>query len=214
MVKISSRAILLLFSLFIFGCTPAVLPVAAPGVAIDATGKQAIMRHGDLEIRTHLETLEVAPYRMVDNLSSFYFLIRNHGASPVSVPLSSFYLVDQGGISVTAVEPEKIQGIVQKDSQYLIPYPYVGYYYLEDREKSSFFNTFDSSLPYYASNNPQDIFTYALPQSPVLPGSAIEGSVYFTANLTAKKFFEIRIYLPGTPLASPPDFRFPFSVEN
>ncbi len=36
--------------------------------------------------------------------------------------------------------------MVSKDAVYLIPYPYVGYYYLEDQERLAYANTF-SSLP-------------------------------------------------------------------
>ncbi|TYP00330.1 hypothetical protein EDC39_101497 [Geothermobacter ehrlichii] len=197
----------------IAGCSVHVMPRGGAGYTVTADNSLTAEKAG-LALTVGVQDLEVAPYRMVDNITSFRVVIDNRTGREISVPLDSFVLIDDQGHQYRPIRPEKIQEIVKKDANYLIPYPYVGYYYLEDREKSAQYDTFQSNLPYYTQNYPQDIFTQALPEEPVLPEAKIAGLVYFVVDLTGKKSFELRVYLPDEERRSEPDFRFPFVVEK
>ncbi len=213
-VNLFIKVSILICAGFLSACLPVVSPAPDASGIVNLKSKSITQNVQGVEIMVQLGDLEVAPYRMVDNLSSFYVRVKNHRKEVLNLSQDSYYLVDSEGVAVKPISPEKIQSIVQKDNQYLIPYPYVGYYYLQDKEKSSFFNTFDSSLPYYASNYPQDVYTSALPDESVLPGTAIEGHLYFVSDILSKKRFEIRVYMDKPSSETSADFLFPFSVEK
>ncbi|ORJ53692.1 hypothetical protein [Geothermobacter hydrogeniphilus] len=205
--------VLLLVLLPLFGCSVSIVPQAGRGYQLNKDNSLTAEKE-NLKVTVGIQELEVAPYRMVDNITSFKVTLDNGGDRELLIPLESFVLVDGEGQQYRPIAPAQIQQIVKKDSNYLIPYPYVGYYYLEDKEKSSRNQTFESARPFYAENYPQDIFTQALPVDAILPGAKISGLLYFVVELTNKKSFELRLYLPGTPSSGPPDFSFPFSVEK
>lgn len=197
--------------LLLAGCSVSIVPQAGNGYQVHADNSLSSTR-GKLAVTAGVQDIEVAPYRMVDNIASFKVTLDNQGAQDILIPLESFVLIDDDGHQYRPLAPEKIQTIVKKDSNYLMPYPYVGYYYLEDKEKSAQFQSFESARPFYAENHPQDIFTQALPVDAILPGAKISGLVYFVVELTNKKSFELRLYLPGTSTSGEADFRFPFNV--
>lgn len=201
-------------ALFLGGCGVAVVPMSTATATVNLENNSISEARDGVTVTARLQDMEVAPYRMVDNITSFHVAIENATDEEISIPLSAFYLIDGEGNQYRPIEPSEIQGIVSRDSTYLIPYPYVGYYYLEDAEKSSFFNTFESALPYYAENYPQDIYTQALPADAVLPQGRVSGLVYFVVDLALKNSIELRIYRPGTPVTGPADFILPFSVEK
>ncbi len=212
MTRILLTAFCLLLTV-IAGCSVRVIPKGGAGYTVTAGNSLTAEKDG-LRLTVGVQELEVAPYRMVDNITSFRVEIDNRTGHELGIPLDSFVLIDDQGRQYRPIRPEKIQEIVKKDASYLIPYPYVGYYYLEDRETSGQYDTFTSNRPYYSQNYPQDIFTQALPEDPVLPEAKIAGLVYFVVDLTGKKSFEFRVYLPGEKQKREPDFRFPFVVEK
>lgn len=201
-------------ALFLGGCGVTVVPMATATASVNLADNSVTEAKDGVTVTARMQDLEVAPYRMVDNITSFHLAIENGTAGEVTFPLASFYLVDGEGNQYRPIQPSEIEGIVSRDSSYLIPYPYVGYYYLEDAEKASFYNTFDSALPYFAESYPQDIYTQALPVDAILPGGRISGLLYFVVDLALKNSVELRIYRPGTPVTGPPDYTLPFNVEK
>lgn len=203
-----------LFALLgLVGCSVSIIPNVPADYQLNADNSMTASTNG-LTVTAGVQDLEVAPYRMVNNITSFLVSIDNQTIGEVETPLSMFLLVDNDGRQYSPIAPGDIQAIIKKDSSYLIPYPYVGYYYLEDKEKSAQYETFDSSLPYYSENYPQDIFTQALPAGMIVPGAKIVGLVYFVADLTTMTGFELRLYRPTNPRTEKPDFSFPFSVAK
>lgn len=207
-------AVVALSIILLSGCGVTVVPRPTSSAAVDPQNNSISETHQGVTITARVQDLELAPYHMVDNITSFHVTIDNGTDHEISIPLESFILFDSDGNQYRPIEPSSIQGIVSRDSQYLIPYPYVGYYYLEDAEKSRFFNTFESALPFYAENYPQDVFTQALPAGSILPDAKIAGLVYFVVDLALKESVELRIYRPGTSVTGPADFILPFSVEK
>lgn len=211
MLRIAS---LLLFTSILFGCGAKVIPRQVTDGVIDPDrGAQSITRNA-LTIGVQLHELQYAPYRHVDNITSFYVEVVNNTPQPWSFPFELVRIVTADGRQFRAVSPLRIKEMVSRDLPYMVPYPYVGYYYLEDAQRGSHFNSFTSDLPYYAANHPQDIFTQALPEVPVAPGKRIEGLLYFVCDLTQVSGFEVEVATPATDEYPEGRYVFPFSVEK
>jgi hypothetical protein len=196
------------------GCGIAVVPQSTATARVDLANNSISETKAGITITARLQDQEVAPYLMDNNLTSFNLSLTNNTERQINMPLESFLLVDNEGMQYRPVEPERIQEILQQNSPYLIPYPYVGYYYLEDIEKAGAARTFDSALPYYAENHPQDALAGSLPAGTIVPGSKISGSIFFMIDLSTKQSIEFRGYLPGTSMDLPADFVLPFSIEK
>jgi hypothetical protein len=196
------------------GCGIKVVPLPTATAIVNPADNSLVERKDGVTVTARVQDLEVAPYRMVDNVTSFHIAIENGTEQEIAFPLTSFILLDGQGRQYRPIEPAEIQKTVGRDSAYLIPYPYVGYYYLEDKEKSAAFNTFESSLPFYAENYPQDLYTQALPAGTILPGAKVSGLVYFLVELSLTNRVELRVYRPGTLTTGPADYVFPFSIEE
>ena len=102
--------------------------------------------------------------------------------------------------------------MIKKDSYYLMPYPYVGFYYLEDYQKTTFYNRNTSLLPYYYELYPQDIFTKSLPLTGIIPGKKVEGLVYFKIDMGDHRQVKLYVYRKGESRSNLPEFIFPFKI--
>lgn len=201
-------------ALLLCGCSVAFVPRPTPAGTIDHKTNALSEQGAGVRITVRVVNTDIAPYQVENPLSALHVTIQNLSAQQVSYPLASFVLIDGGGNQYHPIAPAEIQTMVSRNSTYLIPYPYVGYYYLQDKEQSSFSNTFNSSLPYYAQNHPQDIVLQALPEDFILPGAKVSGLVYFPLDLSRVKSFQLQVFRPGSTTTGPPAFRFPFSVEK
>ncbi|TLM69341.1 MAG: hypothetical protein FDZ69_00785 [Deltaproteobacteria bacterium] len=194
-------------------CSAKIVPVptatALPG---PVEGSLSEMRDG-IAVTVKIDQLSVQPYQPVDNLASIHIAIDNRTDRKIEVAPGAFVLRDGENNQYLTVSPERVREIVSKDTVYLIPYPYVGYYYLEDQRQDSFHQTMTSSLPFYAEYHPQNIFTRALPSGPVLPHSKVSGVIYFLADLTRTDHVELLLY-PDPRFEGEPRYRFPFRVEK
>lgn len=209
-----SRITLLLLIVLMSGCSAKIVPRQVAGGVLDLkAGSQAIDKN-DISISVRVQDLTYAPYRQVDNITSFYFDVQNRSSQPWSFPSEAVRLVASDGRQFSPVTPMQVKEMVSRDLPYMVPYPYVGYYYLEDAQRGSHFNTFTSNLPYYASNHPQDIFTQALPTDSIEPGNRIAGLIYFVCDLTTLSEFEIRVAVPDKAGATDNQFVFPFIVDK
>ncbi len=203
--------------LLLFLCTACSVTTVAP--IPTATGKinpedQSITEfYGDVSFTVKLDELSVAPYQIVNNITSFHVSIDNRTADAVSFPSKAFMLKDGGGQQYRSITPEKVREIVSKDTVYLIPYPYVGYYYLEDNAMMAHENTFTSNMPFYAEYHPQDIFTRALTEEPILKNSKAAGVVYFIADLEKSDYAELLIF-PDGETTGEPIAKFPFAITK
>jgi len=212
MKKIS---VLISMALFLLsGCGIAVVPQSTATARADLESNSISETKSGITITARLQDQEVAPFLMDNNLTSFNLTLANDTDRQISIPLESFLLVDNEGMQYRPVEPERIQEILKQNSPYLIPYPYVGYYYLEDIEKAGAACTFDSALPYYAENHPEDTLAGTLPAGTIVPGAKISGSIFFMVDLSTRQSIELRGYLPGTSMNLPADFVLPFYIEK
>ncbi|MFC1779069.1 hypothetical protein ACFLZU_01840 [Thermodesulfobacteriota bacterium] len=194
-------------------CSVSVSPIATPTGIINPEDNSLTETHDGVSFTVKLDQLSFGPYQQVDNITSFHVNINNQTESQISFPSSAFLLKDGNGRQYRSITPERVREIVSKDSVYLIPYPYVGYYYLEDQARVAYQNTFSSSLPFYAEYHPQDIFTRALTEEPLLKKSNASGLVYFIADLERTNYAELLVF-PDQEASGEPLLKFPFAIKK
>jgi hypothetical protein len=194
-------------------CSVSVAPIATSTGSINAEEKSISETRGGVTFTVKLDELSVSPYQMVDNITSFHVTVDNRTTGQVSFPPQAFLLKDGNDRQYRPITPERVREIVSKDTVYLIPYPYVGYYYLEDQARVTHADSFSSSLPFYAEYHPQDIFTRALTEEPILKGSKVSGLVYFIADLEKTDYAELLVF-PDKEPSGEPLAKFPFSIKK
>lgn len=203
----------LLLGLVLFaGCAVRVVPDPRAVGTIDPKDNSLAIASNDLRITVKVDEPEFISYKVNDTISTFYVQIENLGSREVSFDANGFILLDQDNRQVNALTPEKVKEMISRDTYYLLPYPYVGFYYLEDYEKSSFQNTYGTKLPYYYDLYPQDIFTRALTQGSIIPGAKASGLVYFRFEMASAKNVKLLVYPKGAMKTKDPEFVFPFKV--
>lgn len=203
--------VLLANLLVLAGCSAALVPQPQGDYRLDNRNQSLSAERDGLVISAAIADFEVAPYRITDNLCSFSLTVQNRTGQPTTLAVDRLILIDQDGRQYRPLKPAAVVELTRRDSAYLIPYPYVGYYYLQDREHFSFDNSLTSNAPFYAENHPQDIFIQALPQGKILPDATVAGMVYFAVDLSAMTEAELRIY-SSAKMVDPPQFSFRFAA--
>lgn len=202
-----------LIVILLSGCsTIKVLPEQTPGGRINSVENSQTISNRDLEITARVDETGIDSYNLSDTVTSFHLSIKNISENEISFSDDSYIITDESALQYSYLTPEKIREMLKKDSYYLVPYPYVGFYYLEDFEKSNSYNKFSSNMPYYYDLYPQDLFTKSLPSSTVIPGMKIEGLVYFKIDPAAHQHLNLMIFRKGASKSSPPEFSFPFKI--
>lgn len=206
-------AVIALLIVGIPGCaTVKILPEQVEqGTINTADNTQAITKNG-VEIRAGASETAINSYNLEGTVTAFNISIRNNSANEVAFAEDSFVLVDERGLQYDLLTPEKVRDIIKKDSYYLMPYPYVGFYYLEDFQKTNFYNRFNSSLPYYYELYPQDLFTKSLPLTAIIPNMKVEGLAYFKIDMATHQQVKLYVYRKGASKSAPPDYLFPFKI--
>lgn len=201
-------------SLFLTGCSLKVVPQQVPqGVINPADNSQTVTKDG-IAVKVANSDREMVSYNLDGTVTAFDVTIHNQTEREVGFGVDSFVLLDDQNRQHLPLTPERVKEMVSRDSYYLIPYPYVGFYYLEDYERTSYYTETGSQLPYYYEVYPQDIYTRALNAATVIPGAKAEGLVYFRIDLAATKEMRLLVFRKGASKSSPPDFTFPFTVSK
>lgn len=194
-------------------CSVKVTPLQTETGTINPEDQSITEVRNGVAFTVKLDALHYAPYLIVDNITTFEIAVDNRNDQPVSFPTTSFLLKDGTGRQYRSITPERVREIVSKDTVYLIPYPYVGYYYLQDQATVSELDAYSSEMPFYAEYRPQEIFTRALPEEPVLANSKIAGLVYFIADLEKTDYAEVLVF-PGGDTSGEPLAKFPFAISK
>lgn len=208
-----SLILILLVAMLFNGCSSVkVVPEQTTHGRINtADNSQTIISKG-LEVTARVDETGINSYNLEGTVTAFFVSIKNTTESEVVFDDDSYLLVDESGLQYSLITPENVRAMLKKDSYYLVPYPYVGFYYLEDYEKTNAYNRFNSALPYYYDLYPQDIFTKALQPTTVIPGMKAEGLTYFKIDPAAHQQVKLMVFRKGGSKSSPPDFSFPFKI--
>jgi hypothetical protein len=205
--------VILLFFTFVTGCASVkVIPEQVAAGVINLKDNSQTITRDNLVITVAVADTDMVNYNIEGMVASFNVEIQNNGDSEVIFDKESFVLIDSNQRQYYPLTPEKIKEMLAKDTYYLLPYPYVGFYYLEDYERAQFKNSTSSNLPYYYELYPQDIYTKALPVDSIIPKARIKGHIYFHADIHSLTFFTVNVYKKGTSKSAPPDFIFPYKV--
>jgi len=211
-MKIFAVFILLLSTLFTGCASIKVIPEPVPDGTINLQDNSLTIARNNLEVTISPDDTDMVNYNIEGIVASFNVSILNKGDSEVTFDKDSFVLIDSNGRQYYPLTPEKVREMMAKDTYYLLPYPYVGFYYLEDYELAQFKNATSSNLPYYFELHPQELFTKALPFDPIIPKARIQGLLYFHADLHSLTGFTVNVYMKGSSKSAPPDFIFPYKV--
>ncbi|MFZ2949110.1 MAG: hypothetical protein WA003_06465 [Desulfuromonadaceae bacterium] len=210
---IRSLIFMLLIATLLAGCSAVkVVPEQTGSGRVNVVdNSQTIITNG-VEVTARVDETAINSYNLDSTVTAFHIAIRNTTDKEISFGDDSYVLVDESGLQYSLLTPENVRSMLKKDSYYLIPYPYVGFYYLEDYEKTNAYNRLNSSQPYYYELYPQDIYTMALQATTVIPGMKVEGLTYFKIDPAAHQKVNLLIFQKGASKSSPPDFNFPFKV--
>lgn len=208
-----SLILMLLIAVLCAGCSSVkVIPEQSGNGRINASdNSQTIMGNG-VEVTARVDETGINSYNLETTVTSFFISIKNATDREIAFGDDSYVLVDESGLQYSLLTPENVRAMLKKDSYYLVPYPYVGFYYLDDYEKTSAYNQINSALPYYYELYPQDIYTKALQPITVIPGMKVEGLTYFKIDPAAHQHVTLLVFRKGASKSSPPDFSFPFKI--
>lgn len=202
----------MLSAIVLAGCALKVVPEPVGNGVVDPSRNSLTISKDSIRISVANSSPEMANYNLEGGVASFALEIENKGTAEIAFDKDSFLLLDDEGRQYYALTPEKLKEILSKDLYYLIPYPYVGFYYLEDYEKAAFRNQHNSNIPYYYEVYPQDIYTKAIHAGTIIPGARVNGLVYFRIDLDRVKGVKLYVYTKGSSKSAQPDFVFPFRI--
>lgn len=204
---------LVLMSLLLPGCGGiTVMPKPDAAGQINSKDLSITQSKEQVTVSARVMDLEVRPYQMEQNICSFQVVVKNERSGKIYLPAERFVLTDAKGNQYRPVSPEKIRQIVADLDPYLIPYPYVGYYYEGDAERGRIRNEFNSDVTYFPTRNPQAIALEALPDGKVEAGKQISGLIYFLADLRTMEGFTLEGSAVLSKGVKSGDFVFPFMV--
>ena len=202
-----------LMSILVSGCSAVkIVPEQVANGLINPVENSQTVTDNGTEVSARVDESAINAYNLDSTVTSFQISIKNNSSNEIAFSEDSFVLVDENGLQYSLLTPDKVRDMLKKDSYYLMPYPYVGFYYLEDYQKTNFYNRSNSSLPYYYELYPQDIFSKALPMTSIIPGMKIEGLTYFRIDPAAHQKIKLLIFRKGASKSSSPDFTFPFKI--
>jgi len=213
-MKTAGAWLLVVLVVCLSGCGVTVVPRATATAQVDPVDNSISESRDGVTVKARLHDPEFAPVLSEGNLTAFELTVGNRTGKSLALPLSAFLLMDDRGTQHSPLPPERVNEILRRNSPYLLPYPYVGYYYLEDMEKASAARGFTSSRPYFAQNHPADALVAALDDFSLVPDAQVTGLIFFAIDLARVRSVELRGYLTESAKSAGADFTLPFSVEK
>ncbi len=208
------KVILLLFFLLSACATLKIVPQAQTGSQVDQESLAVTREIDNISVTVRLADVSVRPAPIEQNYCSFWIEINNQRSSLLPISFKDFTLVDAEGYQYAAHEPAGLVALLKPEVPYLVPFPYVGYYYLGDAERGSAADQFRSKSSFATSRRPELIELEALPEDQLLPHSKVAGKIYFSAELRTMRSFNIHYQVGALPGQKTFPFNFSFSVEK
>lgn len=174
--------------LLLAGCTTTrIVPVPAPGVAIDPALGTASVAAESVELAVRASAWRGSPWYLDDYVTPFFVSLTNGTASLLQYDYGSFRVFDDLRFQYTALPPVEVERILRARGaagdrvaavgappvlrrRAVVPEPY-------------WYPSWDwgwYGWPWYYPAPPPygDIYLHALPPGPLLPGARLEGFVY------------------------------------
>ena len=204
----------LLFFLLSACSTITINPQAQSGSQIDMNGQRILHAEKGVQLAAKVHDVSVRPSPAEQNYASFWVEVTNKRNVLLPLKFSDFVLLDDQGRQYQATDPAELVDLLTVDASYLLPYPYVGYYYLLDSLRGQADNRFNSESAYYSSRRPEYIQLDALPVAEVLPAATVAGAIYFPVELRQKKSLQLLYQVGALPSQESFQISLPFTVEK
>lgn len=203
---------IIFLALLLSGCGVQVVPRTSAQISLGADKETVTTTENDITFSAKVQDLDFGPYTGENNITAFYVKIANRGKEALAVPLAAFMLFDQDRTLYRPLESDRVTALTRQEANYLIPYPYVGFYYLQDSTDFDYATQAASSFAYSPPRTPVSADAYALPVGPIPSGANIAGMLFFNIDLYEKKFVELTLQLPGDGDSPETKFSFLFDV--
>lgn len=203
---------IVVLTLLLSGCGVQVIPRTTAQMSIGSDKETVTATENGLTVSAKVQDLDFGPYTGVNNITAFYVTVTNNSDGERSAPLAAFMLLDQDKKLFRPLESDRVTALTRQEATYLIPYPYVGFYYLQDSADFDYSTQSASSLSYSPQKTPLSADSYALPVGPIPPGANIAGMLFFNIDLYEKKFIDLILQLQGEPKFPETKFSFIFDV--
>lgn len=203
--------IVFLVFLMLSGCGVQVIPRAAGPVRLGLDKETVSTTENGLTFSAKLQDLDFGPYTGVNNITAFYVIVANQDVREQSVPLSAFLLIDQDKKLYRPLESDRVSVLTQQEQNFLIPYPYVGFYYLQDSANFDYSTQSASSIAYSPQFSATSAASYALPVGVIPPGASISGMIYFNIDLYEKETVALSLNLSG--ISNSPETKISFIFD-
>lgn len=185
------------FALLLSGCGVQVVPRTSALSVLENDQETVTTTENGLTLSAKVQDLDFTPYTGDNNITSFFVKIANNSDREVEVPLASFTLFDQDRKLFRPLDTERVKALTRQEANYLVPYPFVGFYYLQDNIEFDYTTQSAQSLSYSPERIPFSVDSYALPVGTIPPGANISGLIFFNIDLYEKKNVDLTMQLPG-----------------
>ena len=199
-------------ALLLSGCGVQVVPRTSAQISLGADKDTVTATENDLTVSVKLQDLDFGPYTGVNNITAFYVNITNNSQAERSVPLAAFMLFDQDRKVHRPLESDRVTALTRQEANYLVPYPYVGFYYLQDSTDFDYSTQSASSFAYSPQKTLGSAEAYALPVGAIPSGAHIAGLLFFNIDLYEKNFVDLTLQLQGEGNVPETKFSFLFDV--
>ena len=208
-----------IFSLVLLFCLTAcsatlIAPQTQVGSQIDMAGERISQVEKGVQLAVKLHEVTVRPSPTDQNYVSFWVEVTNQRNVQLPLVYTDFLLIDDQGRQYQSVDPAGLVEQLTDTAPYLVPYPYVGFYYLQDSLRAQLDSQFRSESSYFDSRRPEYLASEALPGGSVLPASTVAGAIYFPAELRTMSGFRLRYQIGALPGQKSFQISLPFTVEK
>lgn len=209
-------AVMITAVMMLAGCsTLEVVPLPVESGVIDPAARSLTLSREGITLTAAYEPIDLYSRALTGVVTAFRVTVVNRTTAELSVDHESFLLLDDGNRQYHPLLPATVKEILTRDSYYLIPYPYVGFYYLEDYEKSKFVTQESSNIPYYFEVQPHELFAKAFPAGPIVPGAEVTGLIYFAIDPAQRTGMKLLFNRKGEPrTAASPFMALPFQIRK
>jgi len=194
------------------GCGVQVVPRTSAQISLGADKETVTATQNGLTLTAKVQDLDFGPYTGENNITAFYVKISNNSQEERSVPLAAFLLFDQDRKVYRPLESDRVTALTRQEANYLIPYPYVGFYYLQDSTDFDYSTQSASSLAYSPLKTTGSAEAYALPVGTIPSGAHIAGMLFFNIDLYEKKFVDLTLQMQNDGNVPDTEFSFLFDV--
>ncbi len=173
-----------------------------------------VQQKNSVQVNLQLRDMSLRPAPVEINVCSFWVEIENQRNVKLPVAPDDFVLIAADGQLYQAMDPEELLAQTKISAPYLIPYPYVGFYYLQDAYRGYAINQMQGQAPYFSSRRPEQITLDGLAAQALLPKTKTAAAIYFPAELRTMKSFKILYQVQALTGQESFPLEFAFSVEK